>query len=345
MDTEATYTGTGLIGDPPQPCPVTIEVRRGIITRIEEESSAPDRWICPAFFNAHTHLADTVAMDLHCSGKLEDLVTPPDGLKHQILRKTSSAQLVRAMRASVQTMISGGIAGFADFREGGAEGVFNLQDACRQLPCRPVILGRDGGEVHGDGAGISSVRDVKEYENIAGQMKREGKLVAFHAGERDGADIDAALSCDPDLLVHCTHAAPYQIRAIADAGIPVVVCPRSNFLLGVTQSAAHPPVAEMIRQGVDLYFGTDNVMFVNPDIMQEISFCHTVYGIEPNDLFVAATKGFSPAGITHTIKPGNHANFYMLDVSKENLSFSHDPVASVVKRTPSRQICATIFYV
>lgn len=345
MDTETVYSGIGLIGDPPQPQPVSIVVKGGIITHVEEESQAPSLWICPAFFNAHTHLGDTVAMDLPCSGSLEDLVTPPNGLKHRILSKTPPELLIRGMRTSVGTMISTGTAGFADFREGGPQGVESLQRACSDQACRPVILGRGGGELSADGAGISSVRDLPDFAEIAGRMKREGKLVAFHAGEKDNTDIDAALACEPSFLVHCTHAAPYQVRAIADAGIPVVVCPRSNFLLGVTSSAAHPPIREMIHQGVDLFFGTDNVMFVNPDMMQELSFIHSVYGTAPEILFSRSTRGFGPADINHSIEPGNKADFYIIDVSKENLSFSHDPVASVVKRSPSRQICATIFYV
>jgi cytosine/adenosine deaminase-related metal-dependent hydrolase len=345
MEAEHSYSGLGLIGDPIEPRPVTIIVRQGIITRIEEESRTSDRWIFPAFFNAHTHLGDTVAMDIPGPGNLEELVTPPNGLKHRILSSASSENLIRGMRASISAMIRSGITGFADFREGGIEGVSHLQKASEGLPCHPIILGREGGETSGNGAGISSVRDVSRYEEIAGHMKREGKLLAFHAGEKDNTDIDAALACDPDLLVHCTHAAAHQIRAIADAGIPVVVCPRSNFLLGVTSSVAHPPVREMLEAGVEVLIGTDNVMFVNPDVMQEISFCHTVYKIPSEELFRVSTSGFSPSGINHAIEVGNKANFNILNVSEGNLSFSHDPITSLVKRSPSGQICATIFYV
>jgi cytosine/adenosine deaminase-related metal-dependent hydrolase len=344
MEREKIYSGTGFIGDPPETRPVTIVVCDGIITHVEEEKAAADRWISPAFFNAHTHLADTVAMDLPCSGNLEELVSPPHGLKHRILSKTPPCQLIYAMKTSISEMISTGIAGFADFREGGVSGVRYLQDAARGLSCRPVILGRGGGEMISDGAGISSTRDTGSWEETAARMKSEGKLVAFHAGEKDSSDIDDALACDPDFLVHCTHATPHQLRTIADAGIPVVICPRSNFLLGVTRSAAHPPVQEMINQGVPLFLGTDNAMFVNPDIMQEISFCHTVYGIAPEDLFAFSTRGFPPAGINHAIEPGNKANFFIMDISKSNLVFSHDPLKSMVKRSPSCRICTTIFY-
>lgn len=345
MDDEQVFTGQAILGRIPECRPATIVVRNGVVTHVEEESRAPDRWICPAFFNAHTHLGDTVAIDLPCSGSLIDLVTPPHGLKHRILARTPPCTLIRGMRSSVSDMISSGTAGFADFREGGVPGVRYLVDAVSDLSCRPVILGRDGGEEIAQGAGISSTRDVSSYPDIVDRMKKAGKIVAFHAGERDSADIDDALACDPDLLVHCTHATRHQVRRIADAGIPVVLCPRSNFLMGVTSSAAHPPVQEMIEEGVRLLFGTDNAMFVNPDIMQEISFCHTTYRIPPADLLAAATGGFPPAGVDHEIRPGNRAVFFIADVSGSNLSFSHNPLASLVKRSPSGRICTTIFYV
>jgi len=341
---ENIYSGMALLGDHLEPRPVTIVVSDGIITRIEDEKSVPDRWICPAFFNAHTHVADTVAMDISCSGNLNALVTPPHGLKHQILAKSSHEQLVRAMRSSVLSMISCGIAGFADFREGGVGGVAQLREACRDLSCRPVILGRDGGETVSDGAGISSARDVSSYEDIVSQMKRDGKMVAFHAGEQDCCDIDAALACDPDLLIHCTHAAPRQIREIADAGIPVAICPRSNFLLGVTGTSDHPPVREMLEQGVKILIGTDNCMFVQPDVMQEISFAHTVYRIPPGNLLASATAGSGEFGVNHAIRVGNRPNFIVLDILDSNLQFSHDPVASIVKRSPVSRICARVFY-
>ncbi|MDD1728385.1 MAG: amidohydrolase family protein [Methanospirillum sp.] len=345
MTDETTYSGVAFLGDPLEPRPVTIVVEAGIITRIEDEKRVPDRWICPAFFNAHTHLADTVAMDIPCSGDLESLVSPPHGLKHQILAKTPPEDLVEAMRSSVLSMIKTGTAGFIDFREGGAVGVSYLQEACKDLSSHPVILGREGGEEISDGAGISSARDISSYEEIVSRMKKTGKLIAFHAGERDSADIDAALACEPDILVHGTHAGPHQIRAIADAGIPVVICPRSNFLLGATTSSDHPPVREMREQGVEILIGTDNAMFVQPDMMQEISFAHTVYRIPAEELLSSATRGFSAAGIDHTIREGNWANFNVIDYSDSNLRFSHDPVTSVVKRSPTAQICASIFYV
>ena len=174
-------------------------------------------------------------------------------------------------------------------------------------------------------------------------MKNEKKIVGIHAGERDPEDVDTALSADPDFLVHCTHATKKQIREIADRDIPVVICCRSNFLLEVTQGMSHPPVHEMMDAGVRILIGTDNAMFVQPDMMQEIAFVHTVYHVPAQTLLVSATSGFSPGGISHTIKKGNKASFFVLDTSWGNLHHSRDIKSTIVKRAPTGHFCARIF--
>ncbi|MDD1723953.1 MAG: amidohydrolase family protein, partial [Methanospirillum sp.] len=312
MTDEYSVSGTALTGDFLEAQNVTITVKNGIITAVEEEKRSSPYWICPAFFNAHTHIADTVAMDISCRGTLEELVTPPFGLKHRILGQTPGPELIRAMRGTINEMITSGTAGFADFREGGVKGVAALKKAAEKLPIRPIILGRAGGESVSDGAGISSVRDTCYSSDIISRMKKDGKIVAFHAGEKDSGDIEDALDTEPDLLVHCTHATKRQIRMIADAGIPVTVCCRSNFLLEVTRGRRHPPIREMLEAEIPVLIGTDNAMFVQPDMWQEMAFIHTVYGISEKSILTSATSGFAPAGIEHTIMPGNIARFFVL---------------------------------
>ena len=79
-------------------------------------------------------------------------------------------------------------------------------------------------------------------EQQVSAARKAGKKIAFHAGERDAGDVDAALSFDPDLLIHATHATKKQLRECAEREIPIAVCPRSNWMLGVTSSARHPPL-------------------------------------------------------------------------------------------------------
>ena len=324
--------GRALLGRELEVRPVRITVEAGEIREIADLPSAPNAWICPALFNAHTHLGDTVGMDVPWSGSLEELVTPPDGLKHRILASTPHGALVAAMRASIGVMARAGTAGFADFREGGEEGVLALRKAAEGTPVRPVAFGRDGGERIAERIGIASVRDCPDAAAAVARATREGKLVAIHAGERDPLDVDGALALDPDLLVHCTHATDRQLREIADRGIPVVVCPRSNWLLGVSSSAAHPPIGRMLGLGCLLLLGTDNAMFVQPDLWAEMAFTDTVYRIDPRETLRAAVLGseclLSPA----FLEEGSPARFLVLDPARSNLSSSRDPVATLVRR-------------
>jgi cytosine/adenosine deaminase-related metal-dependent hydrolase len=332
MPTDFEVTGYALVGEELEIRPARITVERGEIREIAELPSAPPAWICPALFNAHTHIGDTVGMDVPWEGSLEGLVTPPDGLKHRILRETPRPALVAGMRASIGVMARAGTLGFADFREGGRDGVLALREAAEGLPCRAVAFGRDGGEEIAEGLGIPSVRDSPDAASAAARAKREGRLVAFHAGERDSLDIDGALACDPDILVHCTHATDGQLREIADRGIPVAVCPRSNWILGVSSSPVHPPVRRMLDLGCRLLLGTDNAMFVQPDLWGEMAFLHAVYRIGPREILAMAVRGAERLLAPPFIEVGSPARFLVIDAAGSNLAVSRDPVASLVKR-------------
>ncbi len=331
-------SGQALLGNELTLAPVDIFIENGHITAIEDNPQAPECWICPALFNAHTHLGDTIAMDCGVTGDLTALVTPPHGLKHTLLAAASRNDLVNGMRASIQGMMSVGVAGCADFREGGMEGVNALKEAARGLSFSPVIFGRDGGENNAEGLGISSARDVKDPERQVKEARLQGKKIAFHAGERDSGDVDAALAFDPDLIIHATHATKKQLRYCADKDIPIAVCPRSNWILGVTASAQKPPLRLMQELGCTLLLGTDNVMFVPPDMFSEMAFVSTIYGMEPKNLLRAAIQGSALAGSSFFIRKGGQANFLLINPKNSALHFSRDPVASITKRAPGCHI-------
>lgn len=343
MSTLQNVSGHALLGEELTLCPVEIVIENGIITKIEETNKAPAVWICPAFFNAHTHLADTVAMDCQGSGDLVSLVTPPNGLKHRILAATPQQKLVTAMRASISEMMAAGTFGCADFREGGRSGVRALKEAAGGLDFLPVVFGREGGEANAQGLGISSARDVSDVEQQVNAAKKGGKLIAFHAGERDKEDIDAALSFEPDLLIHMTHATKKQLKECSEKQIPIAICPRSNWTLGVTQSARHPPISQMLDLGCHIMLGTDNAMFVPPDMFSEMAFVSTVYHIDPKTVLTSAIAGSHFTGSSFFIREGTRAAFFTLDPSRSALAFSRDPVTSIIKRAPVKAIMNNVF--
>ena len=336
------FEGRALIGEELLVRDVALVVKGGIIRHIEEIPDQPSPWICPALFNAHTHVGDSIAMDLPFDGNLEELVTPPNGLKHRILAATPGHELAIAMRATIAFMERSGTGGFADFREGGVQGVHLLHQAADGFSCRPLILGRDGGELEGDGVGISSARDVPFLERVVSRSREAGKLVAFHAGEKDRFDIDTALSYEPDLLVHCTYATRKQLKRCADAGIQIAICPRSNWMLGVTGNAQRPPVREMLDLGCSISLGTDNCMVVQPDLWREMSFLSTVYQMPPRQIFQAAVLGSSFRNETFFIEEGAPANFLVIDPGDSNLWLSRDPIRTLVSRAGTVNILTKV---
>jgi len=332
MESERSLEGLAFLDDDLHPLHVRIYLEHGVIRSIEEIRPAPCRFILPGLFNAHTHIGDTVAMDTPITGDLASIVAPPDGLKHRILRATDQRTLTAAMRSTMEYMERTGTAGFADFREGGPPGVSALKEAAAGLGIRPLILGRDGGEVHADGLGISSVRDIQDHERQIDEARRKGKLIAIHAGERDHHDIEGALSCDPDLLIHCTHARDRDLRECADRGIPIAICPRSNWVLGVTHSAAAPPVARMIELGCTVFLGTDNTMFIQPDLWREMAFLSVITSVSARDILKMGIAGSTLSGSMYRISEGQKTPIIMIDAEQSNLRYTHDPCRTIVSR-------------
>src|SRR6056297_1163759 len=101
----------------------------GRIEAIEETSVESDDIILPAFVNAHTHIGDSIAKEAGGGLSLEELVAPPDGLKHRLLEQASRDELVSAMERSLSFMQQAGTAACLDFREGDVAGVRMLADA------------------------------------------------------------------------------------------------------------------------------------------------------------------------------------------------------------------------
>lgn len=342
MEKDNIYSGYVLQGEELNLTPAQLIVKGGVISAIEEISKVPNIWILPAFFNAHTHLGDTIALDVPYKGSIVDIVTPPHGLKHRILGSVSDTDLVRGMQASLTFMTRSGTAACADFREGGVKGVSLLKDATYGSKCEVVIFGRDGGEEIADGLGISSIRDVVGIEQQIKNARKKGKKIAIHAGERDAHDIDGALSYDPDLLIHCTHATEKQLKQCSERRIPIVLCVRSNWILDVTNTYDRPPIKRMIGVGNKIFIGTDNVMLVQPDMFREMEFIFDVYRIAPRIILHAAIAGSNHFGRSHFIEKGAQARFFCIDAERANLKFTHDIYTSIVKRVNTCDIVENI---
>ena len=244
--------------------------------------------------NGHTHCAD-YGLRIPPGMGLEELVAPPDGLKHRYLRESPEEVLVSSMSSFSSDSASFGTDYFVDFREGGSEGCRMLRTASPDAlilgrPLSPVFDPEEVSELLdvADGIGIPSISDMPfDYiEALADEVRSRRGIFAIHVSERVREDIDAVLSLDPAFIVHMCEATDDDLLKCAEAEVPIVVCPRSNAYFG-----KEAPVARMQSCGVDICLGTDNGMLASPDMMAEAS--HMLHLIE--------AQGGDPDGVWGTM--------------------------------------------
>ncbi|MFA4955850.1 MAG: amidohydrolase family protein [Candidatus Methanoperedens sp.] len=336
---EQTFKGTIIYGDEFEPIDGYITIENGLIKNVEESTVATDVIIAPCFVNAHTHIGDSVIKDPPFM-PLAELVQPPNGLKHRILRQTSNSDLISSIRASIRDMIKTGTCAFCDFREGGLAGAKALHEALGTNPdIKAWIFGRPDDEDMNyldicHGTGLSSTNDLEtEYlQDILKKTREKGKKFAIHAGEINSSDISSALALEPDFLVHLTNASTKDIKTVADAQIPVVVCPRSNYM---TRSGI-PPITEMLDAGIPVAVGTDNVMLNSANMFSEMEFLVKSKVYDDRQVFKLCTlNGAKILGIekeSGSIKTGKKARLMILTKKSDNMQGIKNPLGSLVRR-------------
>jgi len=253
-------------------------IENGVVTAIEEgdppEPPLASGLITMPMVNSHTHCAD-VGLKIPPGMKMEELIAPPDGLKHAYLRGVEESLLENNIMAYARASEMNGVGTFIDFREGGERGCRTLRRAAPDSTIlgRPLSEEYDQYEVSkildiADGIGISGISDMdhRYIEKVADQTRERKKIFAIHASERVREDIDLILSFDPAFVVHMVEATDSDLLKCAESEVPVVVCARSNLYFGKV-----PPVKRMLDCGVDVAIGTDNAMFCGPDMRSEAS--------------------------------------------------------------------------
>jgi cytosine/adenosine deaminase-related metal-dependent hydrolase len=385
----------------------TIEISdRGIITRVgtDQELRHMDRkssifdaegvLLVPGLINAHTHIGDSIAKDFASDPDLSSTIDPIVGIKSKILYRTDPAHLESFMRNTAISMLKNGIIAFADFREGGLNGVKLLRRAVSGLKIKPLVLGRvekyfdptysqsnsgtknKGSSIDSsvlprevsdlldvsDGLGISGTNEntnksLTEYSNAVrsyNNARRTRRLLAIHTAESQETtslsvsksgltEVERAIKfLNPDFVVHMTQATTKDIAAVAAKKIGIVVCPRSNGLLG----CGIPRIADMINRSCVVGLGTDNVMLNSPDMFKEMDYiwktsrAMSKHQISARDILKMATV--NGAEILHLnsgcIERGRSADIIFIDKRHVDLYPIHDFYASVVQRASQSSI-------
>ncbi|MEA1904990.1 MAG: amidohydrolase family protein [Candidatus Hadarchaeota archaeon] len=283
---------TILEGEKLEPVRGYLVVREGKIQEIGEGSPAARStdlkrgFILPPFVNAHTHLADSVAKEIYLRKPQADVVGP-QGEKFDVLSSKSETEIVDAIRSAHRDMLRTGTLAHCDFREGGLAGVKILQKA-EHHALRTIILGRVSSlnEVEdllmgSDGIGLPSLDALPQpaLEDLARRTSEMKKILSIHTAETKDAqessvkntgktEVQRALKLDPSFLVHGTWATKDDFAALKKSGTPLVLCARSNSLLGV----GVPPIHLALEVGADFWLGTDNATVCQPNMFRELFF-------------------------------------------------------------------------
>jgi cytosine/adenosine deaminase-related metal-dependent hydrolase len=256
------------------------------------------------------------------------------------------------MEYTIFDMIRTGTTMFADFREGGVVGVDALKEAMRNKGIDAKIFGRplpgveEGwtellSNVHGIGISTTKDHDFRYLSDLASETQKKDNQFAIHAGEENRSDIEDAIELHPDHLVHMCAATKKDLRIIADKGIPVVVCPRSNFVTGV----APPGIGAMMEEGITVGVGTDNVMLNAANMFSECECISKLFLRDDVQALKICTMGGANVlkeDSIGSIEEGKRANIMVINDESYNMHGVKDPISGVVRRARADDVLATI---
>jgi len=350
----------------------------------------PCRVVMPAMVNAHTHLGDSFLADGATGLTLEQGFFRPNGFKYRELQKIDRARHIESLVETHTFMKRGGTIAHVDFREQGLEGARRLREASERSGLRAIILSQlndspfDAAALEenraplpdaaldelreiltiADGFSESTMNDLTEPAWCQIRETTDGlhKARAIHCLENDGyRDLslartgrgDLARAIDllaPDLVIHLTVADDAEIQLLAASGIPAVVNPRANAVLGLPL----PPVAKLLASGIPLLLGTDNGMLNPPNLFAEMDFTYKLarsqsanaFDPDPASILKMTTSHFASTRwggeLPGTIAEGLPANLVVLDFSRPHLRHSAHLVASIVTRVSPDDVLLTL---
>lgn len=326
--------------------------------------------VSPTFLNGHVHIGDSIIKDGGYGLTLDEMVKPPNGVKHVALSNADGGDIIEAMKESMWEMVNTGTTHFIDYREGGVEGVKLLREASKDIPIEPIILGRDD-SFYGDNPDLNEAkkaisRILKVADGIApsgfGEIKTEvanlitsecrkqNKISSIHVAESEEVQLNSlekygesevkrAIESNFNQIVHGTNLKSNDLELIKKSKINLCVCPRANATLNVGIA----PLSELIRYGVEPILGSDNLMLNSPNMLSELEFTIKLiavsqnYNINPRLLLKMATtnvvSNFINDKINKSLVAENHPAEFIVFKQK-----SKNPYLSIINRSNAKGI-------
>ncbi|MHA1669859.1 MAG: amidohydrolase family protein [Promethearchaeota archaeon] len=323
-------------------------------------------FIMPSLINSHIHIGDSFAKEKGYNKDLTEVVAPPNGIKHKLLRETPLEVKIQGILKTVEDLLHNGITCFIDFREHGLEGINLLKKNLLNFPIDYLLLGRfkDKEQICpvynlADGIGLVTYREVTSsiYKELKKCKEREKKKIACHCAEKTRDEslikkiIDEGLV---DILVHGTQFIKDDLKKIKDHDLSLIICPRCNGYFGV----GFPPISTILKLNMQISIGTDNIMANSPDLFEELRYLYGISRVIDNQqllkaksllkmITINAAKNFGLDNDIGSIKKGKYANFITINLNDPNLYAYpleiQDIYPVIVQRTKSANILKTYY--
>ena len=298
-----------------------IVINRGIIKRVgrgDYEGRYDDPiyegegiLACPGFINAHTHIGDSFGKDIGIDSSFETRIHPSHGIKNKILQKSERKHLINFMRSSAISMIRNGVVVFADFREGGLQGIDQIKEATSGLSIKSIVLGRP--EYYYDisrdfyinrkftpdvmklicnildfanGLGISGANEntdssLNQYREIIQKKSLKKKyLIGIHASESletEKKSITVTGKSEVQRIIE--NLSPnfiVHLTNASDMDIKLIAKKKIGVVVcpraNGTLGVGIPKIARMLSYGCCVGIGTDNIMINSPDMFRELDY-------------------------------------------------------------------------
>ncbi len=302
--------------------------------------------VCPSFTNAHVHTGDASAQDYGIYKSIEERIGA-EGLKFRVIEDKEKVKA--GIEYALKEMKLQGTGAFADFREGGIEGVKLLKDALDKIKIKGVILGRLNGDTpekvleysHGFGISSTDAYNFDTFRNLRELAKNEKKLFALHAGEVKD-DIKEALKLRPDFIVHLTQADEESLEEIFKSKTKAVLCPRANATLAV----GLPRIKDILENTLTA-IGTDNVMINSLSMLREAEFIFKIARAQSRDYRFSAADVLKAATINgrkvlklddNSLEEDNIADFIVF----KNNRYIYNPTLGIIHRFEKSDIIKII---
>ncbi|KZX10273.1 amidohydrolase family protein [Methanobrevibacter filiformis] len=325
--------------------------------------------VCPSFLNAHTHIGDSFIKDIGDGKTIDEIVKPPNGLKHKAIGEADDDEVIGSIKRSMWDMLDSGTTHFIDYREGGIKGVKLLKKAAENIPITPIILGRDDifykkdeslSKVKiairkllktCDGIAPSGFGEIsfEVAKLIAEECEKAGKISSIHVGEYEQVQKDSinkfgktelnlAIDAEFDLLIHLTYPMKNDLDLILNKNNNknnyLALCPGSNAIL----SLGNPPLVDILKKGIKPLIGTDNIMLNSPNLLREMNFILKISRalskdyVSPKEILKMATTNIH----VHDHYCHNHGS----TLTNWGNDFNHNDEVNVVNRIVNKSIIA-----